>query len=487
MPELNYKHLESYLSNLVKDGFAPVYLIHGEEYLTRSAFDSLLGQMVPPSKRSFGYEPVDEDTESMADVIERLNTFSMMSGIKAVSLCESRIFHSRQDMSALLKKCKTSYDTGDKKKASRFLSSLLSFSSLTVDEARTEKGREELKYNESFSDDGSWLNDLLSFYTEHSIKTKDAGDPVKLLKDAIEKGFPDQHHLVITTDMVDKRKGLYTTIKDLGMVIDCAVPKGDRKADKDTQDDILRENMNTLLKKSGKAMDPDAYRYVCDMTGFDIRTFVGNLEKLITYTGSRPRITLQDARTLLKRSKQDPIYELSGAVAERNLEQALFFTGSLLANAIFPLQILATIVNQLRRLILAKDFLMSLPQGRWRGTMDYNSFRSSIMPVIKEYDKQLLERTLTRETALAESPEEGKKEKKIKAETDLVIAKNPNSPYPVYLLMVNAGRYSRDELINAYEAAYNVDVRLKSTGENPRLILEDLLIRICRPMEKKIS
>lgn len=484
MAEINYKNLETYLAGPVKDGFAPVYLIHGDEFLAKSVFDSLLDCMVPPSKRSFGYEPVDEDTESMADVIERLNTFSMMPGIKAVSLCDSRVFHSKQDLSALLKKCKTTYDNGDKKKASRFLSSLLSISGLTLDEARTEAGRDELKYSDSFSDDVAWFNDLLTFLAEHPPSAKDSGDSSKLLKDAIEKGFPEKHHLLITTDVVDKRKGLYTVIKDLGMVIDCSVPKGDRKADKDTQDSILRENMNQLLKKSGKRMDPDAYRYLCDMTGFDIRTFVGNLEKLIIFSGQRSTITIDDARNLLKRSKQDPIYELSGAVAERHLENALFFTSSLLANAVFPLQILATIVNQLRRLILAKDFVVSLPQGRWQGNMDFNRFRTSIMPLIKEHDKRTADQTLARETALTDPPQEGKKEKKIKAETDLVLAKNPNSPYPVYLLLVNSNRYTREELINAYNMAYHADIRLKSTGENPKLVLDDLLIRICRPMEK---
>lgn len=486
MAELNYKNLETYISDPGKDGFSPVFLIYGEEYLIKNAFESLLDSIVPKSKRSFGYEPADEDTESMADVIERLNTFSMMSGSKVVSLCDSKIFHSKQDLSALLKKCKSACDDGNRKKASGYLNSLLALSGVAADEAKTEKGKEELNYSDSFQDDGAWFDDLVEFLKENPFKSKGITDPVQLLTEAIEKGFPKKHHLVITTDVVDKRKRLYTVIKDTGVVIDCSVPQGERKADKDAKESILRDHLDRILKHSGKRLNPDAYRYLCEMTGFDLRTFTGNLEKLITYCGDRPSITLGDAKDLLRRTKQDPIYELSGAVAERNLESALFYTKSLLENAIFPLQILATIVNQLRRLILAKDFLMSLPQGRFRGMPDYNGFKSSMMPFVKEYDKTLQERVIERETALAQEPETGKKPKKIKSDTDLILAKNPNSPYPVYLLIGNANRYTIEELIRAHALANDADVRLKSTGEKPKLILEDLLFKILRPMEKKI-
>jgi DNA polymerase-3 subunit delta len=483
MAELTYKNFESYLSGLTADGFAPVYLVFGDEYLTRSVTNALLDALVPPARRSFGYEPVDEDTESMADVVERLNTFSMMPGAKVISLLDSKAFHSRQDLGTLLKKCKSAWDAGDRKKSVRQLASLLGLAGVTAEEARTESGREALKYDDTVPDEGAFLIEALNALAENPPAVKEAGDPAKLLKDAIEKGFPKKHHLLITTEVVDKRKALYIAIKDRGVIIDCAVPKGDRKADKDAQDGVLRENMARLLKASGKRMDPDAYRYLCDMTGFDLRAFVNNLEKLIIYCGDRPAITLKDAQDLLKRSKQDPIYELSGALAERNLENALFFTGTLLANAMFPLQIMATIVNQLRRLILAKSFIMTLPRGSFQGNMDFNRFKTQIMPLVKDHDQNVQKRVLARETALSDPPAEGKKEKKIKAETDLILAKNPNSPYPVYLLFINANRYRYDELIRAYETACHADIRLKSTGENPKLVLDDLLIRIVRPME----
>ena len=486
MAEIHYRDLEKHLKTQAKSGYPQVFLIHGEEYLYKTAYQTILDILVPESQRSFAFEPADEDSESMPDIIERLNTFSMMSGAKVVGLFDSRIFYSRQDQDAAFKKIRAAWDKGDRKKAAMMLGSLMSQAQVEIGDALSEKSRDDLKYDDSFDDNGTFLAEVVSFIRDSGLSLKKAEDPLKLLKDAIDKGFPENHHLIITTDIVDKRKSLYTAIRDQGLVVDCSVPKGDRKADRDSQDQVLKDAMAAILGKNGKSMEPSAYACLSEMTGFDIRTFTGNLEKLIAYTGDRKTITLADARQLVQRSRQDPIYELSGAIAERDLSKALFFTASLLGNGIFPLQILATIANQLRRLLVARDFLEGLPRGTWRNGMDFNSFKNSIMPFIREYDLKNQKTVEERESLLADPDQDhsrekkSKKEKKAKTETDLILAKNPNSPYPVYLLLVNSCRYSLNDLYTAVEMTYKADMRLKSSGENPRLVLDDLILHICR-------
>lgn len=483
MSEINYKDVNEYLAGTGEDDFATVYLIYGEEYLYKSVFESLLDRMIPPEKRSFGYEPADSESESLSEVIEKLNTFSLMPGRKVVSLCESKIFFSKNDEAAILSKTKTAADTGDTTKASKFLISLLSVTGLDYTTVLTEKGKKSIKFAETAGDDDQWLKDLVGHCLDQKVKIPESGDSAKILKEAIENGFPDNHHLIITTDLVDKRKSLFNTIKKNGIIINCSVPKGDRKADKDQQNAVLRENTTRILSKTGKQIDPAAYNYLCEMTGFDLRTFTGNLEKLISYSGEKGRISLDDARSLLRRTKQDPVYELSGAVAERNLEKALFYTGNLLKNSIYPLQILATVVNQVRRLLIAKDFIAGLPQGRWRRGMDYTGFRNTVMPLVKENDSLIKQKIEEREKRFEAPESTGRKTKKKKASTDIILAKNPNSPYPVYLLIQNSERYTLDELIMALEALKNADRRLKSTGEDARLVLDDTLIQICRKNE----
>lgn len=479
MSEINYKNSNDYIAQIDINQLAPVYLIYGEEYLYKSVFKALLDKIIPKEKRSFGYEPADSESESISDVIEKLNTFSLMSGKKVVSLCDSKIFYSKRDDAAILTKVKSAFDNEDKTKASKYLISLLSVTGLDFEGILTEKGKKAIKFHESFGNDDSWLKDIVSFSQAQQLNIPESTDNAKILKAAVENGFPDDHHLIITADLIDKRKSLFNTIKSTGVIINCSVPKGDRKADKDQQNEVLRENTNIILSKAGKQIEPAAYQYLYEMTGFDLRTFTGNLEKLVGYTGQNNRITLNDAKSLLRRTKQDPIYELSGAIAERNLEKSLFFTGTLLKNSIYPLQILATIVNQIRRLLIAKDFITTIPKGKWRNGIDYNSFRASVMPLIKERDTLIVDKIEEREKRFIVGDQSEKKGRKKKITTDIILAKNPNSPYPVYLLIRNSERYSLDELVMSLDTLKNADRRLKSTGEEARLILDDLIIKIC--------
>ena len=480
MTDIHYKEAAGYIDGLGDNAFAPVFLIYGEEYLYKSVFETLLDKMVPKEKRSLGFEPVDGETERISDVIERLNTFSLMPGRKVVAISDSKIFFSKNDEAAILTKAKDAFDDDDKRKAAGYLRSLLSVKNIDFQSVLTEKGKKAVKFTETFGSDDGWLKSLVVYCTDNGIEIPPSADNAKILSDAIEKGFPDDHHLIITAELIDKRKSLFKTIQANGVIIDCSVPKGDRKADKDQQAAVLRENTNLLLSKAGKQIAPDAYRYLLEMTGFDLRTFTDNLERLISYTGQRNTITAQDAAALTKRTKQDPIYELSGAIAERNLQKSLFYAGSLLDNAVFPLQILATIVNQVRRLLIARDFIETLPAGKWRRGMDYNGFRNQIMPLVKEYDAATKLRIDEREKSLEVEDKSGKKTKKKKVTTDVILAKNPSSPYPVFLLLQNAEKYSVDSLINALEHLKNADRRFKSTGEDARLVIDDTLINICK-------
>jgi DNA polymerase III delta subunit len=62
-----------------------------------------------------------------------------------------------------------------------------------------------------------------------------------------------------------------------------------------------------------------------------------------------------------------------------------------------------------------------------------------------------------------------------------VLAKSPQSPYPVYQLLLKADKFSLAELFAALSKAQAVDRHLKGGRLSPALVLEDLLLSICRP------
>jgi DNA polymerase-3 subunit delta len=488
MPEINHKLLKKYLKDLKSDPakeFAPVYLLFGEELLVKNAYDELLDTLLPAGNRSTNYDPVEGTAENIYDVIESINTYSLLPGTKVVAMRESRIFYTRDDKNRLLENTKKAYDDDDLKKAAKYFLSLMSNLNLSFEDVDRSNRSKIFKSASDLIPVDDWLDDVIGYCQENELDIPEPSDQAGALQKAIEKGFPENNHLVITSDVVDKRRGLYKALSNQGVVIDCAVPGGDRRADKMAQKDVLLQKMTEILKPSNKEMDKDAYPALVEMTGFDLRTFCGSLEKLIDYVGKRNTITVEDVESVLKRTKKDPIYDFTNAVADRRIEKALFFLNSLLAADFHPLQILAAVVNQIRRLILAKDFAKSKQAIDWHAGLSFNVFQQRIMPVIVAYDHALLKKLEDWENPVSpandidKTPARGKGKKKKKIQTDLLLARNPKNAYPVYQLLKKSERYSKTELLAAVGLLNETDAQLKLSSQDPKLILERLLFKIC--------
>jgi DNA polymerase-3 subunit delta len=497
MPEINHKLLKKYLKDLKSDSakeFAAVYLLFGEEMLVKNAYDELLDALLPSGNRSANYDPVEGTTENVYDVIESVNTFSLLPGTKVVAMRESRIFYTRDNKSRLLENAKKAYDGDDIKKAAKYFLSLMSNLNLSFEDVDHTNRPKTLKAASDLIPLDDWLDDVIGYCQENELDIPEPSDQAGALQKAIEKGFPQKNHLIITTDIVDKRRGLYKAISNLGVTIDCTVPKGDRRADKMAQEDILVQKMTEILKPNNKEMDKSAYQALLDMTGFDLRTFCGSLEKLIDYAGERNTITVEDVESVLKRTKKDPIYDFTNAVADRQIEKVLFFLNSLLAADFHPLQILAAVANQIRRLTLAKDFAESQKPSGWHAGLSFNAFQQSVMPAVVAYDQELLKILESWDNPPSSAgdidklPARGKGKKKKKIQTGLLLARNPKNAYPVYQLMKKSERYSKPELLAAIGLLSETDAQLKLSGQDPKLILERMVFKLChRQMSSRAS
>ncbi|GBC60725.1 DNA polymerase III subunit delta [Desulfonema ishimotonii] len=483
MPEINYKELDRHLQGLSKENFPSVCLIYGEESLYKNALNAVLDLLLPGPERNLCYEPVEND--NVYDAIAQANTFSLLSGTRVVALPDSRIFYAKQDDGALLEKTKNACDAKEMKKAAKFFTSLLGKKKLSFDDVAGENRHKALRADSEILGNGKWMDDLIGYCTDRGLSPTGVQDTAGDLQKAVERGLPAGNFLMITADMVDRRRGLFKAIKTNGLIVDCSVPKGSGRANQMARDAILKERMNAILAKSGTRMDMRAYQTLCDMTGFDLRTFAGNLEKLVDYVGERRQITARDVTTVLKRTKQDPIYELTNAVASRNAGEALFFLNSLLAEGLFSLQVLAAIINQMRKLLLAKGFLES-PQGRvWRSGMTYNQFQKDGMAAVQAWDRLLAEQLEAWDERLSDGEADKKnKKKKSKPATDLMIG--GKSPYPVYLLIQRAERFTGAELAEIMERLGEADLTLKTSARNPKLVLERLILSICRPSGDRV-
>lgn len=487
MAEINYKEINKYLQKIgnspKKSSFASVYLIYGDEFLSKSAFEKLLNAIVPISKRDFCYEPFDGGGENISEVIQSLYTFPILSGSKAVGICESTIFHSKSDADSLIVKAKKAYDKNEIKKAAKYLVSFLNLLAISFKEISEENRDKHLSGAANIIKDDAWLDTLIDYCKDNDITTTKNINMTSVLQKVIEKGFCKTNHLIITTEVVDKRSRLYKFIKKNGVIIDCFVPKGDRWADKKVQESVISEQMKAVLANNKKTMDKAAYLELYEMTGFDLRTFTNNLEKLINYVGTRQQITIDDVKLILKRTKKNQIFEFTNAVADRNVNQSLILFKFLITAGYAPLMILGAIANQIRKLLLVKAFSKSSYGEKWHADMQYDMFQNHILPNIDKYDNNTLQLLDDWENMLSKTEEvdSKRKKKKKKQQTDLLISKNP---YAVYQTLKKSENFSTGDLLNALEYLCDADLRIKSTSQDKKLVMEEVIIKICLPVNQ---
>ena len=292
-----------------------------------------------------------------------------------------------------------------------------------------------------------WVSEVVDFCIKERITISGHQDDAEILNEAILKGYPEANHLVLTTDIVDKRRKLYKTIKKVGVVIDCSIPKGDRKADKERQQDALRHHTKAALSAARKMLSPGTFEVLYERVGSDMRQFNSELEKLISFVGDRKEILPSDVEEVSKRTKEDPIYEMSSSIADRDWGKALFYVHSLLKNNIHPLQVLATAANQVRKLLVAKDFVRGKHGSGWRQNLSYGVFQKTVLPQLQAHESGLLA---------------GKAH-----------------PYAIYMTLKQSDNYTFEELTSALETLLDTDVRLKRSGQNPKLVLERAVLKIC--------
>lgn len=488
MPEINYRQLDAHIkepgSAPGKKTFPAVYLIYGEELLNKKAHDAIVAALLPGDSRRHNFESIQGDNQNIPEVLNRMNTYSLLSGTKVVSFQDTRVFDTHQQKDKLLDKTKAAYENRDMRKAAQYFLSVMAQLGLTFEDLRNDEGG-RLLLSEGATD-MEWLDKIILHCAENEFAIPADKDYAKLLEDAVIKGFPKKNHLIITSDFVDHRRGLYEAVRHSGMVVDCSVPKGSRQADRQLQEDVVRERAQSLLTPAKKKIDSRAFAELYELTGFDLRTFSGNLEKLILYVGDRETITSEDVAATADRTREDPVFELTGAVSDRDAQKSMFYLNAILGKGGHPLQILAGLINHFRKMLLAKAFVESSHGRAWRTGINFNQFKVEVIPAIKAYDKALLEMVdawepLNKDSGGDRVAAEKKRKtgKKKNPAADLLIAQNPSNPYPIYLLLKRTDRFTMAALLKAYEEMGTVDMELKSTARNPRILLETLVLHIC--------
>ena len=480
MPEISYQELDSALQDEAGIRARGIFLIWGEEALCSRALEKTAAVLLPGGRRHPAFETLEGSDVNVPLAIERVGTYSLLSEGRIVLLSDSSLFLGRSDHRALLDKAAAAMADERMKQAANWLLKLLALENLGLDDA-SPKTIGRLTGADGAEADLAWVMDLVDYCRRQGLAVPADMDVSGVLARAVEKGFPRGNHLVVTCNKVRKTLSLYRLVKQRGLVIDCSVPGGARMADRRLRSQLLRQQAGEILSRAGKRMAPDALAAVEEMTGFDPRTFAHNLEKLISYAGQRRRITREDVARVLSRSRSDPVYTFTGAVFARRLDDALFYLRSLLAEGAHPLQLLAALVNQLRRLLLIKGFVESPEGACWRPGMPFSQFKSRVLPAAKAHDAALQE-TMAAWQAAAAGDGGGRGGRKKAPPADLLLLGRGASPYAVYMRFKDSQAFSMQELTGILQELRSVDAGLKMSAQSPDMLLEAAVVRICRPV-----
>jgi DNA polymerase-3 subunit delta len=139
------------------------------------------------------------------------------------------------------------------------------------------------------------------------------------------------------------------------------------------------------------------------------------------------------------------VFDLTRAIGEGDAVAALSQLARLSLAGEPPLKLLATMASEARRLLAARQLLDGELHGRWRRGMSFTQFQQQIQP----------------------------------SGTPLLT----RNPYGDYMCLLRADRFSMSQLCRYMDSLHDADLRLKSSGGNPRLVLERSIVSMCLPVK----
>ncbi len=432
-----------------------LYLLIGDRFLCRQTAGRLEKALLADSGT---VHSIDGEEEDPARTISRLRSFSLLPGRQLYRVSDTRLFHSRKIAGSLWKRVLKARADNKTEAAARNLLAMLAAGGLDpTDPDSSPAGLSPSQWKKCFDfthpgGDLSWTTTLLAEAPPAMAKGSggSGSDPAATLQEVLESGIPANNTIVLLAEEVDKRKRLYKYIKTHQVVIDLGVEQGASSRAKKAQASVLRELVSKTLNEMGKTMAAGVMEQLFDRVGFYPVAVVMETEKLCLSVGDRPQITRQDLDDIVGRTRQEALFELTGAIGNRQLGRALVTSKRLLDNGIHPLAVVATLRNYVRTLLLFKS-LQEQPEYGYSKGMQPNVFQQQCLPSLKEQVRWKQELS--------------------------------GHPYAVFMQFKSASAFPLVLLTSWLQQILKTELRLKGSPLEPLTVLQHLLITMLAPTD----
>ncbi|MDO8140557.1 MAG: DNA polymerase III subunit delta, partial [Candidatus Brocadiales bacterium] len=182
------------------------------------------------------------------------------------------------------------------------------------------------------------------------VVVEEADDFVEKNRENLEKYIqtPASHaSLVLVCDKWDKRMKLATLVDKVGVSIEC----------KKLKDHFLPNWIPTRAKHYKKNISSVAAQKLVEDVGNNLAIIDKHLEKLSIYLGEKATIDERDVDALVGVDRSRTVFELTDAVAQRNVAAGLKILSQMLTHGEDSVRIISLLAWQIKRLWRAKQIL----------------------------------------------------------------------------------------------------------------------------------
>lgn len=228
--------------------------------------------------------------------------------------------------------------------------------------------------------------------------------------------------LILTLKKLDARTKLGKTLSKWQSVVECRRLYADK----------LPGWITIRVASLGKRIDHRASQFLAESVGPDLAMLSAHIEKVVTYVGDRPQITTDDVAALTEPDRARTVFELTDCMTRGDAAKALTVLDQFLHTDSQAAYIITMLAWQLRRLWKTKLILARQPE---RGAGDL---------------------------------------------TDEIHSAVGGARYFLKDLIAQARACTEADLERRYRLLLDCDIALKSTGDSPKLLLEMLVLNLCR-------
>jgi DNA polymerase III subunit delta len=438
------RDVETIIADIKNNRGPQVLLVYGDDLQVQEACRTLVNNLVPQDQRAFNVERFDGRSTPWDRVEGSLDTPPFFPGKKLVWIENVSYFISREQKGELSEKVLQAWNDGKKEEAGRRLLDLL------VVEGWSQEQWEQLQSGASLgaltkllevdeTDEREQAEALLAYCRSKGMDlSQPRGSEGHRLGEMLDRGLPPWSFLLMTPVQVDRRTRLYKRLEETEAVLQLAI-------ERDRSGRISRETLaafiNRRLRQAGKTIEFQAREMIVVRAGDELRGVQQELEKLLLYVGARSSIRAQDVEAILADRGEGWIFDLTRSIAERDAVPALAHLNRLMGQGEHPLKLLSTIAAEVRKLLAARQIIDGELRTRWQRGLSYQQFQQNVL-----------------------------------RDGTPILTRNA---YADYMCFQSADKFSLAELRSYLSDIHGADLRLKSSGPNPRLVMEKLILDMC--------